>query len=81
MSAHVVHHAHKKQPPPLGPPYDPRYSPTVGSYGGVFLMSEVPPWLTVCVQEEPPCVGQEQLLRSNEKRFRGGLVFKARRLL
>ena len=23
--------AHKKQPPPLGPPYDPRYSPTVGS--------------------------------------------------
>ena len=24
---------------------------------------------------------QEQLLRSNEKQFRGGLVFKARRLL
>jgi len=23
--------AHKKQPPPLGPPKDPRYSPTVGS--------------------------------------------------
>ena len=23
--------AHKKLPPPLGPPYDPRYSPTVGS--------------------------------------------------
>ena len=28
--------AHKKQPPPLGPPHDPRYSPTVGSWvGGV----------------------------------------------
>jgi len=26
--------AHKKCPLPLGPPYDPRYSPTVGSYGG-----------------------------------------------
>ena len=25
--------AHKKQPPPLGPPYDPRHSPTVGSVG------------------------------------------------
>ena len=23
--------AHKKRPHPLGPPYDPRYSPTVGS--------------------------------------------------
>ena len=23
--------AHKKQPPPIGPPYDPRYSPTPGS--------------------------------------------------
>ena len=26
--------AHKKQPPPLGPPYDPMYSPTAGSYEG-----------------------------------------------
>jgi hypothetical protein len=26
--------AHKKQPPPLGPPYDPRYSPTGGSWEG-----------------------------------------------
>ena len=26
--------AHKKQPPPLGPPQDPRYGPTVGSQGG-----------------------------------------------
>ena len=26
--------AHKKQPPSLGPPKDPRYSPTVGFYGG-----------------------------------------------
>ena len=23
--------AHNKLPPPLGPPYDPRYSPTLGS--------------------------------------------------
>ena len=33
--------AHKKQLPTLGPPYDPRHSPTVGSYGGGGLMSEV----------------------------------------
>ena len=26
--------AHKKQPPPLGPPQEPRHGPTVGSYGG-----------------------------------------------
>ena len=26
--------AHKKQPPPLGPPQGPRHSPTVGSQGG-----------------------------------------------
>ena len=26
--------AHARQPPPLGPPYDPRYSPTVGSREG-----------------------------------------------
>ena len=25
------HLAHKKQPPPLGPPQDPGFSPTVGS--------------------------------------------------
>ena len=25
--------AHKKTPTPLGPPYDPRHGPTVGSYG------------------------------------------------
>ena len=29
----------RNSPPPLGPPYDPRYSPTAGS---VFLMSDVP---------------------------------------
>ena len=29
--------AHEKKPTPLGPPYDPRCSPTVGSWeGGVF---------------------------------------------
>ena len=28
--------------PPLGPPHDPRYGPTVGSQEGIFLMSEVP---------------------------------------
>ena len=26
--------AHRKQPPPLGPPWDPRCSPTVGSWEG-----------------------------------------------
>ena len=31
--------AHKKQPPPLGPPQGPRYSPTVGSAEAVILMS------------------------------------------
>ena len=35
--------AHKKQPHPLGPPYDPRYSPTVGSQvWEEVLVSEVP---------------------------------------
>ena len=29
-----VYLAHKKDPPPTGPPYDPRYTPTAGSYGG-----------------------------------------------
>jgi len=28
--------AHKKTPPPLGPPKGPRHSPTVGSYGEAF---------------------------------------------
>ena len=28
--------AHKKTPPSLGPPQDPRHRPTVGSYGGAF---------------------------------------------
>jgi len=28
--------AHKKTPTPLGPPYDPRHRPTVGSSGGAF---------------------------------------------
>ena len=34
------HLAHKKTPPPLGPPQEPRYSP--GPRRGLFLMSEVP---------------------------------------
>jgi len=37
--------AHKKQPPPLGPPYGPRHSPNVGSYSrgvGVFLWARYP---------------------------------------
>ena len=35
--------AHKKQPPPPGPPQDPRYSPTVRVLGeGVLIMSEEP---------------------------------------
>ena len=33
--------AHKKDPPSLGPPQDPRFSPTVGSYEGVFLRGGV----------------------------------------
>ena len=28
------HLAHEKTPTPLGPPYDPRYGPTVGSWEG-----------------------------------------------
>ena len=32
--------AHKKEPPPLGPPYDPRYRPTEGSQGGAFSYEE-----------------------------------------
>ena len=31
----------KKQPPRLGPPFDPRYRPTVGLDRVLFLMSEV----------------------------------------
>ena len=37
--------AHNKQPPPLGPPQDPRYSSTEGSSEGVFYMIEVPLYL------------------------------------
>ena len=35
QQAHLVqgHLARKKLPPPLGPQYDPRHVPTVGSYG------------------------------------------------
>jgi len=37
------HLAHKKTPTPLGPPWDPRHMPPVGSEGGgCFLISEVP---------------------------------------
>ena len=37
--------AHKKQPPPLGPPYDHRcVVPLQGPRRGVFLMSELPLW-------------------------------------
>jgi hypothetical protein len=36
------HLAHKKLPPPPGPTYDPRYSPTVRSRRGLFRMREVP---------------------------------------
>ena len=34
--------AHKNTPTPLGPPQNPTHIPTVGSYGGLFLISEVP---------------------------------------
>jgi len=34
--------AHKKTPAPLERPSDPRYRPTVGSYGGAIFLSEVP---------------------------------------
>ena len=30
--------AHKKQPPPLGSPLDPRHRATVGSYGGGLFL-------------------------------------------
>jgi hypothetical protein len=33
---------HTKTPNPLGTPYDPLHNPTVWSYGGRGLMSEVP---------------------------------------
>jgi len=43
MSEVLGYLAHKKQsPPPVGPPQGPGYRLTVGSYGGLFLMSEVP---------------------------------------
>ena len=34
--------AHKNTPIPLAPPQNPMHIPTVGSHGGLFLMSEVP---------------------------------------
>ena len=34
------HLAHKKTPTALGPPWDPTHMPTVGSWGGWFLVSE-----------------------------------------
>ena len=37
--------AHKKQPPLLGPPWDPRYSPTVGSW-----------WIAVSYERGTPVV-------------------------
>ena len=37
--------AHKKQRLPLGPPYDPRHSPTAGSQGGVVSYErDTPVW-------------------------------------
>jgi hypothetical protein len=33
-TSHTGYLAHEKQPPYLGPPYDSRYSPTVGFWGG-----------------------------------------------
>ena len=44
--------AHKKEPPSLGPPYDPRYSPTVGSWeGGVSYGRGAP--VQQCVPPSP----------------------------
>ena len=37
--------AHKKQPLPLGPPYDPRYSPTVGFQEGCVSYARGTPLL------------------------------------
>ena len=35
--------AHKKQPPPLGPPWDPRYSPHVGTSEGAVSYEQGTP--------------------------------------
>ena len=50
--------AHKKQPPPLGPPLDPRYSPTVGFYEEVISYERGTPVgvrLMVAVTSQVPC--------------------------
>ena len=44
LGMHVQGHlADKKEPPPLGPPYDPRYSSTVGPRRGILLMGNLSP--------------------------------------
>ena len=53
-------------PPPLGPPYDPRYSPTVGSPGEAILI-EVPLKVRELSEGERRDVvnGVKQLTRDN----------------
>ena len=68
--------AHKKTTTPLGPPCDPRHRPTVESQGGAFSYE-----LTPVAPKRQIVSIQEQLLRRNLKRFRGGLVLKAHRLV
>ena len=52
--------AHKKQPPPVGPPYSPGHNPTVGSLGGAVSYERGAPVRTrltppVAAAEPPPC--------------------------
>ena len=42
--------AHKKLPPPLGPPYDPWLSLTEGPRRMVFLMIEAPLYLRIQIE-------------------------------
>ena len=66
------HLAHKKMPPTLGPPQDPRHRPTVGSQGEAVSHSEVPLYMFRCCSSTP-FSGVEAKLDSKDTRHPQGV--------
>jgi len=88
--------ADKKQPPFIGPPYGPRHSPAVGSQEGGVSYERGTPVSQTCAEAGLTHFHPRDRARPSRKgmhgarivfdpkyvqRFRGGLVFKARRRL
>jgi hypothetical protein len=70
--------AHKKLPPPLGPPYDPRYSRTVGSLEGGVSHERGTPVLTITVRRAAHMEDQNpSLIKKSNQTLSGDEVYYA----